>query len=64
MSVAERVRGDRGGKRGMCIFSSTPSGRVEDETKPQEIETSDFQFGAPKGPEEGRDTFSGPSTQR
>ena len=38
----------------MCIFTSTPSGRVEDETKPQEIETSDFQFGARKGPEEGR----------
>jgi hypothetical protein len=47
-----------------CIFSSTPSGWAEDETKTQEIETSDFQFGARKGSEEGRNTSSGPRTQQ
>jgi hypothetical protein len=57
MSVVERENGSRRGwgrKRFVCIFSSTPTGSVEDETKPQEIETSAFQFGARKGPEEGR----------
>jgi hypothetical protein len=48
----------------MCIFSTTSSGWAEDETKTQEIETSDFQFGARKGPEERRDTFRGPRRQQ
>lgn len=47
--------GGGGGEWGMCIFSSTPSGWVEDETKPQEIETSDFQFGARKVPVQEKD---------
>ncbi|KAJ4434734.1 hypothetical protein ANN_23302 [Periplaneta americana] len=52
------------GGGGVCIFSSTPSGLLEDETKPQEIETPDFQFGARSNPGEERGgAFSGPSTQ-